>query len=94
MPNWAQSDSSSDSEQVVKPRVNSCALEHEVDFTTVGKVKRLGSLKSRVVRQRTLLGSSSRMYKFSQSLSSLTTITSADSTADSPVGAKLATNSR
>ena len=36
----------------------------------------MGSLKSRIVRHKTLLGSSSRLYKFSQSLSSLTTITS------------------
>ena len=33
-----------------------------------------GSLRSKVVKHRTLLGSSSRLYKFSQSLSSLTTL--------------------
>ena len=39
-------------------------------------VSTMGSLKSKIVRHKTLLGSSSRLYKFSQSLSSLTTITS------------------
>ena len=47
------------------------------DMSAAGRVSTQGSLRSRVVRQRTLLSSSSRLYKFSQSLSSLTTITSA-----------------
>ena len=47
------------------------------DMSQAGTVSTQGSLRSRIVRHRTLLGSSSRLYKFSQSLSSLTTITSA-----------------
>ena len=47
--------------------------------TSQATVSTLGSLKSKIVRHKTLLGSSSRLYKFSQSLSSLTTITSGDS---------------
>ena len=49
--------------------------------TSQATVSTLGSLRSRIVRHKTLLGSSSRLYKFSQSLSSLTTITSGDSRA-------------
>ena len=47
--------------------------------TSTATVSTLGSLRSRIVKHKTLLGSSSRLYKFSQSLSSLTTITSGDS---------------
>ena len=47
------------------------------DMSQAGTISTQGSLRSRIVRHRTLLGSSSRLYKFSQSLSSLTTITSA-----------------
>ena len=39
-----------------------------------------GSLKSRIVKQRTLLKSETRLYKFSQSLSSLTTVGTATTT--------------
>ena len=52
-------------------------------------VSTMGSLKSKIVRHKTLLGSSSRLYKFSQSLSSLTTITS-----DSRPGSATSTFSR
>ena len=50
------------------------------DMSQAGTISTQGSLRSRIVRHRTLLGSSSRLYKFSQSLSSLTTITSASAT--------------
>ena len=50
------------------------------DMSQAGTISTQGSLRSRIVRHRTLLGSSSRLYKFSQSLSSLTTITSASTT--------------
>ena len=46
------------------------------DMSAAGTISTQGSLRSRIVRHKTLLGSSSRLYKFSQSLSSLTTITS------------------
>ena len=45
-------------------------------LSTQATVSTQGSARSKVVRHKTLLGSSSRLYKFSQSLSSLTTITS------------------
>lgn len=45
-------------------------------LSTQATVSTQGSVRSKVVRHKTLLGSSSRLYKFSQSLSSLTTITS------------------
>ena len=45
-----------------------------------GTMVTMGSLKSRIVKHRTLLGSSSRLYKFSQSLSSLTTLGSTSRT--------------
>ena len=48
-------------------------------MSTLGTVSTTGSTRSRIVRHKTLLGSSSRLYKFSQSMSSLNTITSAES---------------
>jgi hypothetical protein len=51
--------------------------------TSTATVSTLGSLRSKIVRHKTLLGSSSRLYKFSQSLSSLTTIASGDSRSSS-----------
>ena len=46
----------------------------KTNVSTLGTVSTLGSLRSKIVRHKTLLGSSSRLYKFSQSLSSLTTL--------------------
>ena len=61
--------------------VSGCRVEENAgsryDMSQAGTISTQGSLRSRIVRHRTLLGSSSRLYKFSQSLSSLTTITSA-----------------
>ena len=46
----------------------------KTNVSTLGTVSTMGSLRSKIVRHKTLLGSSSRLYKFSQSLSSLTTL--------------------
>ncbi len=48
-----------------------------------GHISTNGSLKSRIVKQRTLLRSQARLYKFSQSLSSLTTVGTESSRASS-----------
>ena len=48
-----------------------------------GHISTNGSLKSRIVKQRTLLRSQTRLYKFSQSLSSLNTLGTEESRASS-----------
>ena len=78
LPGWAQAGSK------VKRKhssVSSVSDNNSPDLTasktnvsTLGTVSTLGSLRSKIVRHKTLLGSSSRLYKFSQSLSSLTTL--------------------
>ena len=75
LPGWAQTGSK------VKRKHSSVSDYSSQDMTasksnisTLGTVSTLGSLRSKIVRHKTLLGSSSRLYKFSQSLSSLTTL--------------------
>ena len=62
LPQWAHGDRRPSSSPDMSP------------VSTLGTVSTLGSLRSKIVRHKTLLGSSSRLYKFSQSLSSLTTL--------------------
>ena len=74
---------------VVKRNMSSDRNSMYAKGLAAATVSTMGSLKSKIVRHKTLLGSSSRLYKFSQSLSSLTTITS-----DSRPGSATSTFSR
>lgn len=75
MPLWASDLRSGDS-RPTHPLQESVLVgpEDSEAGLTAATVVTMGSLRSKVVKHRTLLGSSSRLYKFSQSLSSLTTL--------------------
>ena len=81
LPFWAHKDKDKDKDPTTREERSSSSSErlYTRGPTSQATVSTLGSLKSKIVRHKTLLGSSSRLYKFSQSLSSLTTITSGDS---------------
>ena len=81
MPLWARDISSEDES---KPRAwtdsiriisdESETMSDSGSGLTAATLVTMGSLRSKIVKHRTLLGSSTRLYKFSQSLSSLTTV--------------------
>ena len=73
LPGWAQGERKVTRKQSSVSSVSDLTAS-KTNVSTLGTVSTLGSLRSKIVRHKTLLGSSSRLYKFSQSLSSLTTL--------------------
>ena len=73
LPGWAQGERKVTRKNSSVSSVSDLTAS-KTNVSTLGTVSTLGSLRSKIVRHKTLLGSSSRLYKFSQSLSSLTTL--------------------